>query len=230
MGYVRFMGQDDIEARWRALEGRAPAGTPFDLDDAMDWAWSALVEDAGSEAALLAIIDETGRGDGGARELPALPGTPGSALVVTAGRDAAGRKPRHDGWTLTRQTAFVDMLRELGCVELAARAVGMAPSGAYALRKRSRAFREAWEAALRYSALDLERVAMARAMEGAVETAYDAEGNPIGSRRRYNDRLLMFLLRAARPDKYGAANLSSDYGRAVYGERRRMRGGARGAG
>lgn len=219
-----------IAARLDAAAGKPPRPATFDIEQATAWMWEELAEYAGGDAALIASIEAIEKRVATATGLPALHGTPGQAVAAAAAakiatdeHDSKGRRLRHDGWTLLRQTAFIDLLREYGCVEMAARGVGMASSGAYALRKRSRGFRAAWDAAITYSALDLERIAMERAIDGVIEVVYDAEGNPKGSKRRYNDRLLMFLLRAARPDKYGAGNLTSDYGREVHAERARMK-------
>lgn len=191
----------------------------FDLERAAAWMWELLAEDAGGDAQLLAMIEAAGLPRKPPPAPPALGALPGTAATPgVLERDAAGRPLRHDGWTTARQVAFIDALRETACVETAARAVGKAASGAYKLRARSDSFRAAWDAALRYSALDLERVAMERALNGTEEDVFDRDGNKVATKRRYNDRLLMFLLRAARPDRYGHA-LTTEYGRAVYVER-----------
>lgn len=192
---------------------------PFDLERAAAVLWEGLAEDAGGEAQLLAMMEEAGLPTNLPPPPPALAQLPGTTATQSIfERDAAGRPLRHDGWTTARQIAFIDALRETACVETAARAAGKAPSGAYKLRERSESFRAAWDAALKYSALDLERVAMERALSGTEEEIFDREGNKVGTRRRYNDRLLMFLLRATRPDKYGHT-MTTEYGRAVYVER-----------
>lgn len=232
----------EMEARWAEADGRTgwpgaaasiAAGRGFDLDRAVQFMWETFAEEAGGEEALLALMDEAGRMPDSPPAAPRLAELPGTALSVSKPleralsgaleRDAGGRALRHDGWTMARQVAFIDALRETACVETAARAVSKAPSGAYKLRERNRAFREAWNAALKYSALDLERVAMERALEGTEEAVFDGHGNQIGTRRRYNDRPLMFLLRAARPDKYGVG-LTTEYGRGVHAERVAQRG------
>ncbi len=140
---------------------------------------------------------------------------------------AAGTVPvvsrRHDGWTLARQMAFIDYLQESGCVLSSAQAVGKAVSGAYKMKQRAPAFSRAWDGALRYSALDLEHVAWDRALNGAEETVRAANGESV-TRRRYNDRLLMFLLRAARPDRYGS-DMMTVHGRGVFAERARVTAG-----
>lgn len=58
--------------------------------------------------------------------------------------------PRHDGWTLERQAAFIGKLAETRSVLAAARAMRMGRESAYRLRKRPGAagFAAAWDAAL----------------------------------------------------------------------------------
>ncbi len=72
----------------------------------------------------------------------------------------------------------------------------MSPSSAYALRRRADAgaFRDAWEFALDYAVHRLSEAAFARAMNG-VATPIFFQGEQIGERRRYDERLTQFLLR-----------------------------------
>lgn len=80
----------------------------------------------------------------------------------------------------------------------------MAPEGVYALRRHPQAqeFRAAWEAALALGVQRLEDVAMERAIEG-VEVPVLSAGKHFGTRRHYNDALLMFLLRNRAPRRFG---------------------------
>jgi hypothetical protein len=110
---------------------------------------------------------------------------------------------RHDGWTPDRQIAFIEALADTGSVEAAARAVNMSQSGAYNLRRQpgAESFRAAWLAALGLGVMRLEDVAMDRALNG-VEVPVYSYGELIGTRRSYNDRLLMFMLRNRAPDRF----------------------------
>ena len=67
--------------------------------------------------------------------------------------------PRKDGWTPTRQAAFIGLLAQTRSVEGACRAISMGRESAYRLRKRPGAagFAAAWDAALGkpHSAVDL---------------------------------------------------------------------------
>lgn len=112
---------------------------------------------------------------------------------------------RHDGWTPERQRGFIEALADTGSVEAACRAVDMAPRGAYALRREPGAegFRAAWQAALALGVQRIEDVAMDRALNGVPEPVY-SYGKIVGTRQRYNDRLLMFMLRNRAPERFAA--------------------------
>lgn len=118
------------------------------------------------------------------------------------------RNKRHDGWTPERQRAFIETLADLGSVKAAARAVGMTAESAYQLRRHPQAdeFRKAWEGALALGVERLEDVAMERALHG-VEVPVYGYGKVIGTRRVYNDALLMFMLRNRAPRRFSADSL-----------------------
>lgn len=115
---------------------------------------------------------------------------------------------RHDGWTAERQRAFIAALADTGSVKAAAHAVGKAAEGAYLLRRhpQGRGFRKAWEAALAIGVQRLEDVAMERALNGVEVPVYHF-GAVVGTRRVYNDRLLMFMLRNRAPKRFAADSL-----------------------
>ncbi|KQN81128.1 helix-turn-helix domain containing protein [Sphingomonas sp. Leaf62] len=115
------------------------------------------------------------------------------------------RKPRSDGWSDKKQRDFIETLADGGSVADAARAVGMSPSTAYRLRRSpgGEAFARAWDAAVAQAVGMLVDVAFDRAINGTVEPVLDAEGRRVGSRHRPGDRMLMFLLAAHYPDRYG---------------------------
>jgi hypothetical protein len=129
-------------------------------------------------------------------ESPPAPGTLARPVRTRA---------RHDGWTPERQHDFIAALAESGCVTEAAASVGMAPKSAYRLRARPDAtyFRQAWDIALDFAVRRLSEAAFARALHG-VATPVFYQGEQIGERRRYDERLTMFLLRYRDPVHYGA--------------------------
>lgn len=112
---------------------------------------------------------------------------------------------RHDGWTPERQRRFIEALADTGSVKRAAHAVNMTPESAYLLRRhpKGQEFRKAWEAALALGVQRLEDTAMERAIHGVEVPVYHF-GQIVGTRRVYNDRLLMFLLRNRAPDRFAA--------------------------
>lgn len=114
------------------------------------------------------------------------------------------RKFRYDGWTPERQRGFIAALAETGSVKAACRQVNMSQVGAYYLRRQPGAdgFRAAWNAALDHGVQRLEDIAMTRAIEGVAYPVFGAKGQ-IGTRRSYNDRLLMFILRHRIPHRFG---------------------------
>ncbi|MEP9402641.1 hypothetical protein [Sphingomonas sp. VNH70] len=115
------------------------------------------------------------------------------------------RRPRADGWTEERQRAFIEALADMGSVDRAARSVGMTRVGAYALRRApgSEGFARAWDAAVAQAVNMLVDVAFERAVHGTEEVVFDRDGRRCGVRHRNSDRLLMFLLAAHYPDRYG---------------------------
>ncbi|BDW82844.1 hypothetical protein MACH24_22820 [Erythrobacter sp. Dej080120_24] len=126
-----------------------------------------------------------------ARELPAFTPVPRRCV-------------RHDGWTPERQQAFIEALADTGSVAAACRTVNMSAEGAYYLRRQpgAESFRTAWQSALDLGVQRLEDVAMERALNGIDVPVY-SYGALIGTRKSYNDRLLMFLLRNRAPERFG---------------------------
>jgi hypothetical protein len=118
------------------------------------------------------------------------------------------KKKRHDGWSPEKQRTFIEVLADTGNVTRAARAVGMSRDRCYALRRSPGAenFDRAWDAALAAASRQLIDVAFERAIDGVEEPVFSKEGQRIACRTRYNDRLLMFLMRAHAPSVYRHAN------------------------
>ena len=114
-------------------------------------------------------------------------------------------RPRHDGWNPDKQTTFIEALAECGCVEEACRRVGMSAQSAYALRARidAQSFRYAWDAALDYAVRRLSDAAFSRALNGVLRPVF-YQGEQVGERRYYDERLTMFILRYRDPQRYGA--------------------------
>lgn len=130
-----------------------------------------------------------------------------STLPAAPCFDTAPLRPRHDGWTPARQRSFIEALAQTGCVEQAATYVGLSRASAYALRRRpdAESFRDAWDAALDVGVAQLADAALSRALHG-VATPVFYQGEQIGERRHFDEKLTMFLLRYRDPRRYGAWN------------------------
>jgi len=120
---------------------------------------------------------------------------------------------RSNGWKPEVQRRFIEALAETGSVKAACRRVGRADHGAYLLRRHPEGagFRAAWDAALDLGVRRIEDAAMDRALNGVEETIH-YHGELVGHRRRYNERLVMFILRNRAPDRFaegGSRGLSA---------------------
>ncbi|MGE4506210.1 MAG: hypothetical protein AB7D51_12750 [Desulfovibrionaceae bacterium] len=102
-------------------------------------------------------------------------------------------------FTRERQERFLEALRLTGNVTEAAREVGISRSRAYQVRAADEAFALRWRDACLSLGDRIEAEAVRRALEG-VEEPYFYQGEERGTVRRYNDALLMFLLKMRRPD------------------------------
>lgn len=101
----------------------------------------------------------------------------------------------------TWQEKFLKAFAETGVVSDAAKVCGRSRATVYRERDRNEEFAAAWDDANEVAADVLEREAVRRAVEGVDEPVFHA-GQEVGAVRRYSDRLLEFLLRARRPEKF----------------------------
>lgn len=120
------------------------------------------------------------------------------------------RRRREDGWSPEKQRKFIEALADTGSVEAAAREVGMTVNSCYRLRRApgAESFAAAWDAAIAQASKRLVDIAFDRAINGVEDIVFNKDGQRIGCRMRYNDRLLMFLLRAHHPAHYRHAHQS----------------------
>ncbi len=117
-----------------------------------------------------------------------------------------------DRWTKRKMAEFLRVLAAEQTVAAAARAVGMSRQSAYKLRNRLKGepFDIAWEAAFQHGYDALHQAALERALHGVEEPVFHG-GEQVGTRRRYDERLTVFLLSrrnaqgAQRLSRYGAA-------------------------
>jgi hypothetical protein len=106
--------------------------------------------------------------------------------------DAIATSPaiRHDGWTPERKTQFLYEVAACGNIRSACSHVGLSPEAAYRLRRRDALFARAWAAALVLAREVSAEVLECRAIEG-IEEAVWYRGEVVGTRRRYDNRLLL---------------------------------------
>jgi len=111
---------------------------------------------------------------------------------------------RHDGLTPARQVSLIQTMAACGCIREACARVGISPEAVYELRRRpdAQSFRLAMDLALDGAADKVEDGVFARAIHG-VEIPHYYKGELVGTHRRYDERLAMFLLRYRKPYRYG---------------------------
>jgi hypothetical protein len=115
------------------------------------------------------------------------------------------RKRRSDGWSPAVQRRFIEVLADSGSVANAAQVVHMSESSCYQLRRApgAESFAAAWAAAIEEASKRLLDAAFERALVGSDEPVFDREGQRVGRRFRQSDRMLMFLMRAYMPERFG---------------------------
>jgi hypothetical protein len=97
--------------------------------------------------------------------------------------------------------AFLEALGEHGMVTRACRDIGIGRTTAYEARRADDAFATAWADISEMTLERMEAEAIRRAVDG-VDRAVYYQGEEVGLERQYSDTLLIFLLKAGRPDKY----------------------------
>ena len=98
--------------------------------------------------------------------------------------------------------AFLAAFRETSNVRLACEVAKVGRSSHYRWLEEDSAYREAFDQAKLQAADVLEAEAFRRAVEGVEEQVGWYRGVAGGTVRRYSDVLLIFLLKALRPEKY----------------------------
>lgn len=101
------------------------------------------------------------------------------------------------GWVPT----FLDAILRGLSVKEACRRAGVVPSVVYHHRKKNEHFRVEWDEAAEIGTLQLEQEAQRRAYHGTGRPVF-YKGSQCGTAQEYSDTLLMFLLRARKPETY----------------------------
>lgn len=125
------------------------------------------------------------------------------------GSDRCGRHPHDDAQdTATRprderwsREQWLDTFRWCGMVSTACELMGISRNTVYAERQRNEDFALAWADAEEESTEAMEREAYRRAVEG-VTTPLVSAGKHVTDVQSYSDRLLEFMLKSRRPEKY----------------------------
>jgi hypothetical protein len=103
--------------------------------------------------------------------------------------------------TPQRRNKFLKALAESGIVGVAIKAAGICRDTAYLWRKDDSDFAQAWDEALEQATEKLEAEAYRRAHDGVLKPVFQ-NGQEVGQIREYSNTLLIFLLKAQRPEKY----------------------------
>lgn len=107
--------------------------------------------------------------------------------------------------TDTKKDQFLDILEQTANVTRAAEAIGMARRYMYEIREKDPEFKAKWDKAVELGTDALEDEAIRRASEGWDEPVF-YQGVQCGYVRRFSDTLLIFQLKARRPEKYSNTN------------------------
>lgn len=99
------------------------------------------------------------------------------------------------------QRPFIQRLCETGNVTAACKKAKISRQRAYEVRDEDEVFRTAWEEALVVATENLELEARRRAETGVLEPVFYL-GKKVGAIRKYSDTLMIFLLKAHKPDTY----------------------------
>lgn len=104
-------------------------------------------------------------------------------------------------FTADKRAVFLAALAKHGFVARAARLAGVTRETARLARKKDKVFAQAWDAALAEYVEDLEAEADRRAYKGTLKPVY-YKGKKCGVVREYSDTLMIFRLKALKPEVY----------------------------
>lgn len=96
---------------------------------------------------------------------------------------------------------FLEAFRDTGMVTAACEAASVARSAVYDARQKDEAFALAWHDVEEETTEQMEREAFRRGVEGVERPVYQG-GKRVGAVRDFSDTLLIFMLKARKPEKY----------------------------
>lgn len=103
--------------------------------------------------------------------------------------------------TPKKRAAFLAALEETATVLHACKQIGVSRTCVYNLRQRDEDFALAWADVEERVVERMEREALRRGVDGVERDVY-YKGQIVGQERQFSDTLLIFMLKAARPEKY----------------------------
>ena len=103
----------------------------------------------------------------------------------------------------SRRRRFLEELARGWSVSKAAQTSGVSRAQIYRWRKEDPQFAADWNEAYEVGVDVLEDAAYSRAVEGIATPIFNQEGNQVGEKVEYSDRLLELLLKSKRPRVYG---------------------------
>jgi transposase-like protein len=109
--------------------------------------------------------------------------------------------PQTDEQTDNRKRAWLAAFEEQGTVVAACKAASVGRSTTYEWRQKDEAFALAWADIEEATTEAMEREAYRRAVEGVSEPLVSA-GRLVTNTQKYSDTLLIFMLKARRPERY----------------------------
>lgn len=101
---------------------------------------------------------------------------------------------------------FLKALREEKAVSHACEKAGISRQTAYRHKREDAAFSEAWDEVYGHNVDCLEQAAFKRAVEGWLEPVFN-EGEVCGHKPRFDNALLMFMLKCHRPEVYSGKDV-----------------------
>lgn len=101
----------------------------------------------------------------------------------------------------TRKAKWLEAFDRLGTVFQACKETGVGRSTVYEWRQKDEGFAVAWADVEEATTERMEREAYRRSVEGVQREIYH-QGQVVGEERQFSDTLLIFMLKARRPEKY----------------------------
>jgi hypothetical protein len=122
-------------------------------------------------------------------------------MAKKADTNGTPKKKRTNFRTEKWKAVFLDELARSGNVLLSSRKAGASRTQVYRSRREDPAFADQWDDAIDEAVDLLEAVARGRAVNGTDKPVYQG-GVQVGTIREYSDTLLIFLLKAHRPERF----------------------------